>query len=97
MDFLINYETLHIIIAAIASGLFTGTSVAIYKIILGFFQKDRFKSFSFKQDKNLLVEISFTGYSIAELKELADVLPIKPIIKEIEKPKRQLLTNRKSK
>ena len=97
MDSLINYEWLNILVTAIGSGLFAGTSVAIYKIINGYFQKDKDKSFSIKKDENGLIEITYTGYSMAELKDSTKEIPIKPIIKELEKPTLRLVNHRKSK
>lgn len=95
MCFLINYEPLNILITALGSGIFAGASVAVYKIIVGYFQKDKDKLFSVKKSENGQIEITYQGYSMVEVKTLTKEISVKTIIKESEKPSLQLIKSRK--
>jgi hypothetical protein len=82
MYLLIEYSSINIIITALCPVIFAGASAAIYKIIVGYFQKDKDKSISYKKDKDGYKEITYTGYSMIDVKTLLKDSVTKEIIRE---------------
>ncbi|HSK71770.1 MAG TPA: hypothetical protein VK892_08750 [Pyrinomonadaceae bacterium] len=76
-----DIEYIKIITTALNSSAFAGVSVAIYKIIIAYFQKDKDKSVSIIITEDNKIEIKYNGYPMSEVKALTDEKSIKNILK----------------
>jgi len=94
MYLLIIFDPINFVIG---SGIFAGMSVAVYKVIVGYFQKDKDKMITVKIDENGQIETTFKGYSMKDVRILIKETLIKMVNKEPLKSSLRLIKSSKSK
>lgn len=95
--YLLTPELATLLSGLTSAGLFTTAVIWICKIIIAYIQRNKDKCLQMKKSNKGEINITFTGYSMLEVKEMTKDDSLEKIIVEPEKKSLQLLKPERTK
>lgn len=95
--YLLTPEITTLLSALASAGLLTTVVIGICKIIIAYIQRNKDKCIQMKKSERGEIDITFTGYSMLEVKEITKGDALKKIIVESEKKPLRVVGPKKSK